>query len=255
MEDLAKQLLMQAGGTVKDFFTKPTFQSPVPQTQGQTPFQQVTNNAKDELLKRHMLGNIPEWVKKFSPSDTPVPSLMPAKSPTPSPTIAPTATPTTMPTPTPTQTPSVGAPKSVQGVDQSFVDILNNKILPITRQYDIPDAVVAAQAGAESGHGKSDIHRDYNNYFSLKFGGKMHHYENIENGVRDYALTIKNMVPNLEQLKNNPLAVMQAMQGHKTGNFEGDNTNPMQYVYDVSHTPEWQAYGGGQPLAVNPWGQ
>lgn len=145
-----------------------------------------------------------------------------------------------------------------QEVSQAFTNILNNQILPVTRQYGIPDAVVAAQAAQESGYGTSPAATQQNNYFGLmhfdpQSGQRsIHSFQSPQEAAKFYAQTVSSLAGDMTG--KSPLEVMQALQGGKS-RYEGDNQNPMQYVYDVSHNPAWQAYGGGTPYATNPWGK
>ena len=178
---------------------------------------------------------------------------------------------TVQPTPTPSPTPDLGvstaaSPSAIPGLPKSisdkFIDIVNNHILPITRSFGIPDAVAASQVGHESAYTQKPAGN--NNYMGLKaksYPG-FAHFDTPEQAAIYYAQTVRALVPNLDQLKDKPLEVLKAMQSHKdpktgkpSGNYEGNNADPTQYVYDVSHNAAWQTYGGGQALADNPWGK
>ena len=162
-------------------------------------------------------------------------------------------------TPTPTPPPSVITPAPQSLIHSEFADILNNRILPITRQYGIPDAMAASQAAHESGYGTSDAAQKNNNFFGLMHFDKntgtrsIHYFATPEESAHFYGQTVKAIVPNLEQYKTATLSALKALQSGKQ-KYEGDNPNPMQYVYDVSQNPYWQAYGGGEPLKENPKG-
>lgn len=150
-------------------------------------------------------------------------------------------------------------PTVIKGVPQNFLQTLNSQVLPITRQFGIPDAVVAAQAAHESGYGQSPAAKNLNNLFGLMHFNpqtgqrSIHSFASPQQAATFYAQTVQSLVPNLAQIKNNPQAVLQALQSGKQ-RYEADNPNPQQYVYDVTQNPLWQAYGGGQPLATNPNG-
>jgi len=128
---------------------------------------------------------------------------------------------------TPTPTPAVKK--------QSF---LESSVFPITREYDIPDALVASQWALEGGRITSNTQ---NNLFGLMANGKLINYPSIEANVRDYALTIKNIL----KAKNFhlPLAkdeIILALQSGDKPRDEGHNPDPMTYVYTIKSLPEWE---------------
>lgn len=127
---------------------------------------------------------------------------------------------------TPTPTPAVKK--------QSF---LESSVFPITREYGIPDALVASQWALEGGRITSN---PQNNLFGLMANGKLINYPSIEANVRDYALTIKNIL----KAKNFhlPLAkdeIILALQSGDKPRYEGHNPDPMTYVYTIKSLPEW----------------
>lgn len=142
----------------------------------------------------------------------------------------------------PTQIPGV-----TPEVSQHFLNIMQ-QVLPITRQYGIPDAVAAAQAAQESGYGTSQA-AQANNYFGLMHWdpqtGKrsLHTFATPQQAATFYAQTVTSLVPNIQNMS--PYQALQALQSGKQ-HYEGDNADPMQYVRDVSANPAWQAFGGGQ---------
>lgn len=146
----------------------------------------------------------------------------------------------------PSVTPTPQIPTSIPGiapdVSNNMLSLLNNHIFPVTRKYGIPDALVAGQFAQESGFGTKPTKT--NNYFGLKsHHGGFAQFDTPEAGAEYYAQTVTNNVPNFDQLKNDPQALLKAIQSQGTKNYEGDNGNPMQYVSDVSKNPAWQAFG------------
>lgn len=226
---LIKQLFEALTHATNNYFTQPTVQSPVPQTQFPTGFQQS--------MGQHVT---------YPGSQTPQPTTMPTATPKQSWPLGPTIDRTSTPT-------------SVPNVSQSFIDVLNNKILPITRQYGIPDSVAAAQAAHESGYGSSPAAKNLNNYFGLMhFDPKtkqrsIHQFNSVEDAAHFYGQTVQALVPNVTQMKDKPMEVLKALQSGKS-HYEADNPNPSQYVYDVSQNPLWGKYGGGSSMTTNPRG-
>ena len=145
-------------------------------------------------------------------------------------------------------------PSQVPNINQGFINALNNQILPVTRQYGIPDALVAAQAAQESGYGQKPAAQ--NNWFGLKahsYPG-FANFPSIGDAARYYAQTVQSLAGgDLSKYKGNSMAILKAIQTGKQ-HYEGDNPNPLQYVYDVSNNPVWKAYGGGAAMATNPKG-
>ena len=92
-------------------------------------------------------------------------------------------------TPTPTQAPVptivFGSTKRNQETD----NFLRNRVLPITRRYDLPDAVVAGMYAAEGRTGGLGASR--NNYFNIgAFDSNLnntHRYNTPEEGIEAYA--------------------------------------------------------------------
>ncbi len=128
---------------------------------------------------------------------------------------------------TPTPTPAIKK--------QSF---LESSVFPITREYGIPDALVASQWALEGGRVTSN---PQNNLFGLMVGGKLINYPSIEANVRDYALTIKNILKAKDF--HLPLAkdeIIPALQSGDKPRYEGHNPDPMTYVYTIKSLPEWE---------------
>ncbi|PWU06087.1 MAG: hypothetical protein C5B43_02290 [Verrucomicrobia bacterium] len=84
---LAKQLAVLLGNKVSDYFTKPTIQSPVPQTQFPTQFQQNVGQSMQGMRDMGHLSQKP-------PTTQPVKPQMPLQAPPRSIPRAPTVTPT-----------------------------------------------------------------------------------------------------------------------------------------------------------------
>lgn len=164
----------------------------------------------------------------------------------PHPTAQPTmASPTVTPTP-PLPTPQ-GAVTQVPGlpaqVSQNFTTMLNQHILPVTRQYGIPDALVAGQAAQESGYMQKPAGQY--NFFGLKahsYPG-FANFQTPEEAARYYAQTIQALVPNIGQM-NAQQGLMALQSGRQR--YEGDNPNPMMYVQSVSANPAFQVYNSSR---------
>ena len=150
------------------------------------------------------------------------------------------STPTTIPTATPTlfveQLQKVKQNKQTPLQNEDF---LSKEILSRTRKYNIPDALAASQWAVESGRSTSS---DINNYFGL---GPHIKYNSIDDNVRDYALTLKNILAakgkKIENMKYPKKILLKLQEGDKP-RYEAHNPDPMTYVNTVMNTPEWRQY-------------
>jgi len=121
--------------------------------------------------------------------------------------------------------------------DQSNIDWLESKVLPITRKANLPDSLVAGQWAIE------DRKKD-TSMFNLRIKGKVHKYQNVENNVNDYIRTVTNILArkgyDINKIKD-PKQILTILQ---TGNtrFEGHSKDPMDYVKITSDTPEYKYY-------------
>lgn len=247
-------------------------QSPIPQSQvvshQQAPswleygINQAGNQLANLMAPKHpIVQHIENIQNRFGGQPTPIPvrqpglTFGPTITPTPHPmlrpTVAPTATPTPAPTATPTAMPTpegwvpIPTPSMVPHVNQSFVDTLNNVILPVTRAAGIPDPVAAAQTAMESGHGKTAVNNNYHGIMQWDAQGKrsLRSFNSPEESAKAYVQTLQHIVPDLTKYKNDPTGLLRALQSGKT-RYEGDNADPMAYVQNVTNVPEWGAYGG-----------
>lgn len=117
------------------------------------------------------------------------------------------------------------------------INFLETSVFPITREYGIPDALVASQWALEGGRVTSN---PQNNLFGLMANGKLINYPSIEANVRDYALTIKNILKAKDF--HLPLAkdeIILALQSGDKPRYEGHLPDPMTYVYTIKSLPEW----------------
>lgn len=175
----------------------------------------------------------------------------------------PTPTPTPTATPTPTPTPQVkgastmrfknGKPASTQ---QDVMQFIETTVLPITREYGIPDAVAAGQFAAEGrlqGLGASR-----NNFFNLgAYDSNVDNafdYKTPEDGVRAYADLIARKYPGVIGEKD-PVKAIQAVekQGYagdpktwrqRKKEQDGVETPYRSYSDFVMNNPEWRQYYG-----------
>lgn len=138
-----------------------------------------------------------------------------------------------------TPTPFVEQLQKVKQKPLQNKDFLTKEILPRTRKYNIPDALAASQWAVESGRSTSS---DINNYFGL---GPHIKYNSIDDNVRDYALTLKNILAakgkKLENMKY-PKKILLKLQEGDRPRYEAHNPDPMTYVNTVMNTPEWRQY-------------
>ena len=117
-------------------------------------------------------------------------------------------------------------------------EFLEANILPITREYGIPDALVASQYALEGGRVTSN---PQNNFFGLMRNGQLIFYPSIEANVRDYALTIKNILKAKNYfLPMNKDEIILALQSGDKPRYEGHNADPLAYVYTIKSLPEWE---------------
>lgn len=182
-------------------------------------------------------------------------SLLPS-SPTPSPTMADNSSPTYI---------------STADVDPEIDEFLNTRIFPITRKYEIPDAVAASQFAAEGrleGLGASR-----NNYFNIAAFdndlGRTQIFKTPEEGVEQYARHIagqgsypseehKRKFQKAYDLRHDPQKMLKEIE---TAGYAGDpatyaeraKNNFPSYSSFAMTTPEWNKYtknqsGIGQPI-------
>jgi len=133
------------------------------------------------------------------------------------------------------------------------ISFLENSVFPVTDQYGIPREVVAGQWAAEGRFGVGNPYQ--NNMWNLMYGGQVHPYQTFENAVRDYDLTLKDiMSSNLGASKDDfnysnydPETLLRALQMLSSGEasskrFEGHSPTPEEYINLIQSTPEWRYY-------------
>lgn len=145
--------------------------------------------------------------------------------------------------------PSSQMPTQIPGLTSEQSQVFLNNIsgaFPITRQYGIPDAVVAGQAALESGNSLSPA-GSYN-FWGLKSNSHpgFANFNNIQEAAKYYAQTVTNHVPNIKNMT--PSQVMYALQSNGKQNYDAvgpsDNGNPYTYSKKVMSTGAWKAFGG-----------
>jgi len=117
-------------------------------------------------------------------------------------------------------------------------EFLAKEILPLTRECNLPDALVAGQWAQESGR---EFDSPSNNYFGL---GPRMRFKNIQEGVKTYCNTIKDILGKKGRDVNSMKDSVEILTGLQTGNprYEGDEANPLAYVRTVSSIGEFQFY-------------
>jgi flagellum-specific peptidoglycan hydrolase FlgJ len=164
-------------------------------------------------------------------------------------------TPTNMPTPTAMPTPTMtppAFPNTTQYSDESQ-RFLEDVILPITRQYGIPDAVAAGQFGAEGRLGGKYAGR--NNYFNIHAydsnSDSAYSYDTPEAGIEAYARLLSEDPKNLGYDDAIKLSdALQAMIAIQNAGYAGDpatytqraKNNYPSYSAFIQDTPEWKKY-------------
>jgi hypothetical protein len=136
-------------------------------------------------------------------------------------------------------------------------DFLPKVVLPITRQYKIPDPIAAGQWAAE-GRG-AGLGANRNNFFNLgavdSNPNNAASFDTPQAGIEAYAkfLTspqwangVKNVVPNYF---SNPLTALKQIEqqgyaGDKRTYKKRSNTGFDRYWKFIMSTPEWKQYGG-----------
>jgi hypothetical protein len=139
--------------------------------------------------------------------------------------------------------------KNIRPDVQNYLD---NKLLPLTREYGIPDSLAATQWALESGR---DINEEKPNPFGLMRNGALLNYGGLGENVRAYAETIRNIVGtnmhvNPEELNMNNLnadTILYYLQHDLNGGpgklrYEAHMENPKNYM-DLSRSlAEWRYY-------------
>lgn len=130
---------------------------------------------------------------------------------------------------------------------------LVNNVLPLTRKYGIPDAVAAGQWAAEGRF----MRPSNNNYWNLMWRNspeedlRVWPYENIENNVRDYDLTLRNLASlglgiSQDQFGYDKYAPDEIIRAIQSGpqRFEMHSPYPTEYIDLVLNTPEYRYFAG-----------
>lgn len=138
-------------------------------------------------------------------------------------------------------TPTPPSKSTNQKLNQDYVNFLENSVFPITRSYNIPDAVTASQWAMEGGRVTEN---SQNNPWGLMSGGKLIQYPSIDASTKDYALTVQNILNkkgyDLETI--DAFNVLLALQQGESPRYEAHNPNPYTYVQNLITTPEWRYY-------------
>lgn len=132
-------------------------------------------------------------------------------------------------------------PKVQESLKPEYQKFLEDEIFPITRQYNIPDAVAASQWAMEGGRVTSNAQ---NNPWGLMSGGKILQYPSMEASTRDYALTIQNILKakGYDVSNTDAFSVLLALQQGDKPRYEAHNEDQYQYVRNLVNTPEWRTY-------------
>ncbi len=121
---------------------------------------------------------------------------------------------------------------------QLKLDFLETQLLPRTRKYGIPDALVAGQWAIESGRATN---RADNNYFGLGPGLK---FATLDEAVKVYYVSLKHILArkgyNLDTISD-PYQILQDLQ-QGDYRYEGHSPKPLEYVQLVSSVPEYVYY-------------
>lgn len=151
------------------------------------------------------------------------------KQPIPSPSATPT------PTLSPKKTPVKIGSKQRNAETDAF---LENVALPITRQYGIPDPIVAGQFAAEGRLGGLGANR--NNFFNLgaydKNVSNAFRYKTPEEGVKGFAklLTTDPRYASYFKPGRDPLEIL--------NDYASTYASNPKYVQLITGTPEWKKY-------------
>lgn len=160
--------------------------------------------------------------------------------PTPTPTVPPVAP--SIPNPIPTPTPPPVYPD--QQLRPDIQQFLDERLLPITREQGIPDALAASQWAQESGRATES---PINNFYGLG-GTKPIAYPDFETGIEAYATTVENILAakgyTLEDFAQDPYGILMRLQEGERPRYEGHNADPYAYTQNIMHTPEWRRYFG-----------
>ena len=158
------------------------------------------------------------------------------------------ATPTQIPTMTPTPTPvppsriPTPPPKVQEALNPEYQQFLEQSVFPTTKEYDIPNAVSASQWAMEGGRVMENAQ---NNLFGLMQGGKLIQYPSVEANVRDYALTVQNILKdkgyNTKEVQD-AFKVLMALQEGDKPRYEAHNPDPYTYVENLINTPEFRSF-------------
>lgn len=148
------------------------------------------------------------------------------------------------PTPTPTGMPVEQAVLGTStDVAPDFDKVLNDYIFPVTREAGIPDALAASQTAIESGR-RINPNNNLHGIMQWDAQGKrsLRSFTNPSESAEHYVHTIKKNFPEAYSLRDNPKAMLKALQTGGKYRYEGDKSDPMEYVGMVENTPEWRKY-------------
>lgn len=125
---------------------------------------------------------------------------------------------------------------------ENWQDFINSamKIAPI---YNYPVKLLLAQAALESNRGLSNYAKQRNNYFGMNAvdwnPDAAYWYENQEQSIVDYLITIRANFPEAWQHRDNPELMLQLMQRNDSGTIYASDPA---YVQKVMNQPEWRNY-------------
>lgn len=141
-----------------------------------------------------------------------------------------------IPQPTPTPSPT------------SFDSLLEHFVFPWTRGKHIPDSVAAGQTGIESAYGKSPAAVNQNNLHGImqwdeQGNRSLRSFDSASDSAKMYANTINNILSKkgYDITKMTPEGILTALQTG-TPRYEGDNSNPQEYVDKVKGLSTYRKY-------------
>lgn len=206
------------------------------------PLKVISPKTPDQMAEDQRLLERQNYIRKgatfpeMSPRENAISAEIPQPTPTPimqqpSPDVSPTPPPVY-----PTNTPQT----DLAGEIRNF---LETNIFPITRKFNIPDALAASQWATEGGRSMGN---EANNLFGIldpSGSGKLVQYPSIDRNVEDYALTVNNILKNKGiDTSTNAYNVLMGLQTGDRPRYEAHNPNQWDYTQTVMNTPEWRTY-------------
>jgi flagellum-specific peptidoglycan hydrolase FlgJ len=112
-----------------------------------------------------------------------------------------------------------------------------HKVAPM---FNFPEKVVIAQCAHESAHGTSEFAQLRNNFCGIgaftDTPDMAYSYENAEQCVIDYMITIRSNFPEAWASRNNPEQLLNLLENNSWGLMYATDTS---YVSEVMSMPEW----------------